>query len=62
MGHGGEFNPLLRTHFELIFTLLGRTRVSFILPVHTPEPAFTFTKPPIAISQSVSSRAFTLTW
>jgi hypothetical protein len=45
-----SINPL-RTPFGLIFSSFDRTRGSFIPYVHAPEPAFTFTKPPIAISR-----------
>lgn len=42
----------LRTHFGLIFSLFDCTIGYFILSVHAPEPAFTFTKPPTAISRA----------
>jgi hypothetical protein len=45
----------LRTHFELIFSSFDCTVGYFILEVHTPVPAFAFTKPPPAISRGVFS-------
>jgi len=48
-----SINPL-GTHIGLICSSLGRPRVSFILSVHVPEPALTFTKLPLAFSRASS--------